>query len=275
MAAYTTCLRTICESLAGYTESVGYDKVNEVLDSAIPQIFDFDFPIYDAEYKNVLCRKIIRHYYMREIGAETYAQWKFWLGNKLNEIMPYYNQLYKSALLDFNPLYDVDVTTTRTGKVDGTTNVTDSSTGKDSKAVDKTGSGQNERTTTGKATSTNENTNVNMFSDTPQGALDELLFGGHLTDARRITDSSNGTDTTNGTDNGTFSNTEKITDITDRTESKTGKTVANTTEEYLEKVQGKHGTVSSSKMLMEYRKTFLNIDTMIINDMADLFFNLW
>lgn len=27
---------------------------------------------------------------------------------KLNTIMPYYNQLYKSALLEFNPLYDAD-----------------------------------------------------------------------------------------------------------------------------------------------------------------------
>ena len=275
MAAFTTHLRTICEGLAGYSESPGYAGVDDVLDKAIPLIFDFDFPVHDNEYKGVLCRKIISHYYMREIGAETYAQWKFWLRTRLNEIMPYYNQLYKSTLLEFNPLYDVDVTTTRSGNVDGTTDITDNSTGKDSKVVDKTGSGQSERTTAETSNSTNENTNVNMFSDTPQGALDELLFGGHLTDARRITDSGTGNVSNNGSDNGTFSNSEKIADTTDRTVSKTGKTVAKTTEEYLEKVQGKQGGTSSAKLLMEYRKTFLNIDAMVIGELSDLFFNLW
>lgn len=275
MAAFTTHLRTICEGLAGYSESPGYGGIDDVLDKAIPLIFDFDFPVHDAEYRNVLCRKIVSHYYMREIGAETYAQWKFWLRTRLNEIMPYYNQLYNSTLLEFNPLYDVDVTTTRSGKVDGSTDVTDNSTGNDSKIVAKTGSGESKRNTTDNSSTTNENTNVNMFSDTPQGALDELLFGGHLTEARRITDSGNGSVNSTGTDSGNYSNTENVNDTTNRTTNRTGKTVANTTEEYLEKVQGKQGGGSSARMLIEYRKTFLNIDTMVIEELADLFFNLW
>lgn len=47
------------------------------------------------------------------------------------------------------------------------------------------------------------------------------------------------------------------------------------TEDYLEHVQGKRGGVSYSKMLMEYRETFLNIDKMIIDELGDLFFGLW
>lgn len=46
-------------------------------------------------------------------------------------------------------------------------------------------------------------------------------------------------------------------------------------EEYTERVQGKMGTVSYSKLLQEFRETFLNIDMMIIENLSDLFFGLW
>ena len=49
----------------------------------------------------------------------------------------------------------------------------------------------------------------------------------------------------------------------------------NSTEEYLEKVSGKIGSGNYSEMLMKYRKTFLNIDMMVINELEDLFFGLW
>ena len=48
-----------------------------------------------------------------------------------------------------------------------------------------------------------------------------------------------------------------------------------TTEEYLEHVKGKTPGASYSKLLQEYRETFLNIDMMIIDDLSDLFFGLW
>ena len=46
-------------------------------------------------------------------------------------------------------------------------------------------------------------------------------------------------------------------------------------EEYIDNVVGKKSTVSFSKMLIEFRKTFLNIDMDIINDLQNLFFTLW
>ena len=111
MSKYTTEVRFICEQVAGYTESQGYSKTNEVIQAAIPKVFDFDFPIFDSDYRNVLCTKILRHYYTREICEETVGLWKFRLETRLNEIMPYYNKLYKSELIDFNPLYDTELTT--------------------------------------------------------------------------------------------------------------------------------------------------------------------
>ena len=46
-------------------------------------------------------------------------------------------------------------------------------------------------------------------------------------------------------------------------------------EEYTERISGKMGTVSYSKLLKEFRETFLNIDMMIIDNLSDLFFVLW
>ena len=113
MSWYTTELRYICENAAGFNESQDRPKINEIIEAARPKIFDFDYPIFDEEYRPVLETKILRHYYMREICSETVASWKFYLENMMNEIMPYYNQLYKSELIKFDPMHDHDYTTTK------------------------------------------------------------------------------------------------------------------------------------------------------------------
>ena len=115
MSKYTTEVRFLCESLTGHTESVGFNDTDAIITAAAPIIFSFDFPIFDTNYKLPLERKILRHYYTREISEETYGLWKLRLEDRLNVIMPYYNQLYQSALLSFNPFYDVDLTTEHTG----------------------------------------------------------------------------------------------------------------------------------------------------------------
>ena len=72
-----------------------------------------DYPIFDECHRKELNDKIIEHYYFREIGAETPDRFNFYLRRKMREIMPYYNQLYKSCLLEFNPFYNTDLTTKR------------------------------------------------------------------------------------------------------------------------------------------------------------------
>ena len=70
-----------------------------------------NYPIFDENYRKILNEKIINHYLFNEIGMETAELFKFYLNTTMREIMPYYNQLYKSELLEFNPLYDADLTT--------------------------------------------------------------------------------------------------------------------------------------------------------------------
>lgn len=108
MSVYTTQLRYVCERLAGRTESASYTETPAVIAAARPKLFDFEYPIYDRAYKPVLENKIINHFYFREIGAETVGQFKFMLARTMNEIMPAYNGLYRSADMSYNPFYDAD-----------------------------------------------------------------------------------------------------------------------------------------------------------------------
>lgn len=231
MSKYTTEVRYICETYAGLKESVGGSKVDEIIELAIPKVFDFEFPMFDEKYRKVLCKKILKHYYTREISEETVGLWKLRLNTRLNEIMPYYNQLYESALLEFNPLYDVEMVTTNKG----------------------TQTQKNEGNFKGVGSSSGVNTRREMYSDTPQGSLQNVESGEYLTNAKKTSD--NTSDTTNSESN-TTSN-------------------ANTIEDYITSVKGKTAGQSYSKLLKEFRSTFLNIDVEVINEISDLFFGLW
>lgn len=331
MSKYTTEVRYICESLAGLRESKGFNDVDEILNIATPQVFNFDFPIFDENYRFALEKKILRHYYTREIGMETYGAWKLKLQDKLCMIMPYYNELYKSATLEFNPFYDVDLTTDHSKETDGTSNTTsknvrdniDNTAGKysdntinhfneegasnsnDSGTSSTSDDGSESHTDT--RSGTNSNTRWDLYSDTPQGGIQgianaedpSLANNGYLTNARKITDSGADSDTNTGSSSyskdisnehereiantaskeGTSVSTKNGTTNADRTQKITddGKMtgVINNVESYLEHVKGKRGAVTYSKMLKEYRETFLNIDKLVIDELSDLFFGLW
>lgn len=117
--------------------------------------FDFglkDYPIFDEEYRELLNNKILMHYYMDEIGFETAGLFKVYLNNKMNEIMPYYNELYKKQkdlLLNFDKTTNLTETFTRD-------NTTDTNT---------------------KSNSTSSNTasgsSKNVYQDTPMGNITE------------------------------------------------------------------------------------------------------
>lgn len=149
MSKYTTEVRFICESEAGYTESKGFNSIDEILTIAAPKIFNFDFPIFDENYRLPLEKKILRHYYTREISEETVGLWKLRLQDRLCMIMPYYNKLYESELLQFNPLYDVDLTRTHTGESEGDEDTTKNTTTETDSTLDKTNS-ETDNVTTGR-----------------------------------------------------------------------------------------------------------------------------
>lgn len=299
MSKYTTEVRYICEHFSGLSESVGYDDVEQVIKNCLPKVFDFNFPIFDESYRSVLETKILRHYYTREIGLETVGLWKLKLNTKLNEIMPYYNQLYKSELIEFNPLYDVEITRERKTEGKGTKDTENSENRNGENHAETSQSNTNSVTENGVDNGSlngtadgtqNQNTSgsgTKMYSDTPQGAITDLQAGKYLTNA--TVDSANNTfsgashDSNTQTSENTRNNETNTEGSTDS--SNDGKysssmdgysnTTLSNTEDYLEHVIGSNGGESFSKRLNDYRATFINIDMMVINDLEELFFGLW
>lgn len=279
MSKYTTELRYICETEAGLSESVGQTKIKDVIAKAIPKIFDFDFPIFDESYRNVLETKILKHYYTREIGLETYGLWKLKLDTKLNEIMPFYNQLYKSALLEFNPLYEVDYSKTGNRDASGTRDNTENNSESYDESNDYNES-HNESTTNsndGTLTKGTTTTTTNYYSDTPQGAISNVIDGTYLTNATYNVVGNTGSDNTSnsGSVDSEDSSKNKYEKDGNRRGSKSSNSNLTDTESYLESVRGKMSSKSYSTLLMEYRETFINIDMMLIEELSDLFFGLW
>lgn len=236
MSKYTTQVRFICETSANLTESTGFNDIESVLDKSWSKIFS-NFPIFDEKYRAELCKKILRHYYTREICCETVGRWKLFLSDKMNNIMPYYNQLYQSELLKIQPLVSVDRSVSHQGR------------GRETKITKSNATNTNSSRTDG-STDT-----WSYYSDTPQGGINGLDSNDYLTNATHNT----GTDGTNSTVNGATSGNE---------------TGEGTREDmYVDKVLGYEG--NQSEMLLKFRETFLNIDMMIIDELKDLFFTLY
>lgn len=307
MSKYTTEVRYICEQKAELKESVGFNSINSVLEKSWDKIFTTNWEIFDESYRKILCEKILRSYYTREICAETVGLWQLWLDSTLCEIMPMYNQLYKTTIYEFNPLYNTDMTTTFTKTVTG--NDIKRTTGNNSKWNDVSTSSKNTKTddyivkdssktnSTSKGNTNSESSNndtfdeTNKFNDTPQGGVNGIESGNYLTDIRMI--SRTGT-TTNSSDenstsslNGTYTNENlnKGTTVNDGTArsntTETGTTNASetgtseTTETWTEKVMGKNNSENYGQLLVEFRKSIINIDKMIIDELKPLFMQLW
>ena len=282
MSKYTTEVRFICEQYANLSESQGYSNVEEIIQKALPKIFDFSFPIFDENYRNVLCTKIIKHYYTREIGCETVGLWKLWLNVKMNEVMPYYNQLYKSELLEFNPLYTKNVTNSHKNEygsnAEENESINDTTTETRKTEVNGNTSSTNTTETTGSGTSDSSVTEWDLFNDTPQGSVVNISDNTYLTNATKNTNETTGNSSTKNNSSGSGSVTNAETNNTSGNTTyghiRGNSNQLKSTEEYTEEVLGYDG-ISASDLLSKFRETFLNIDMLIIEECSDLFFQLW
>lgn len=263
MSKYTTQIRYICESLAGQEQSKGFNSVDEIITTAAPLVFNFNYPIFDEQYRLPLEKKILMHYYTREIGEETVGLWKLRLNTRMCEIMPYYNRLYESELIKFDPMSDIEITTSHERQNDNSQNTT----GEETRNI--TGKTTTKSSGNSQAEGKQSDKSLDLYSDTPQGAITNVENGTYLTNARKETN-----ERTNNDDSSFTS--DVATDTTDNTSiNKTDSVIYKNTEEYIQTISGKKGGTSYSNMLTEFRNTFLNIDLMIINELSDLFFGLW
>ena len=204
MAKYTITIKTLIDN-----------NFNFKMDS---------YPIFDENYRNTLNQNILYHYYENEIGFETASLFRFYLNQKLNEIMPYYNELYKvqKKLIDENLLLNnVNLTETLHGS-----NKTETS-----------------------STSQSLSNGKNLYQDTPQGKISQ-------------TDIDNQSWATNLT-----LNKNKIEDESNAT--------GNGTNEYLKTIIGNNGGKFNIDVLNDIKNNLLNIDMMIINDLNELFMQIF
>ena len=79
--------------------------------------------------KDKLAKKIVDHYYMREIGFETPWLFQHYVKTTMNEIMERKLPLIYSASINYDPLVNVDYTETFERTIDNTVSGTDTSSG--------------------------------------------------------------------------------------------------------------------------------------------------
>lgn len=317
MSTYTTTVQEIVEYLKGDTPSTAFGKLgslnlNDVMTEAVlNQIFGDPaalntecFPIIgdDNDKRIDLERKILKHYYTREIGCETAQLWVMRVRNRMNEIMPYYNKLYSAELEVFNgytikikPFNNFDLqitdkrdnnkdeqgTDTRSGKNDKNTTATDKNTAVTDTTTNTTGT--TDGSTSGASTS--NGTQDSRNSDTPQGTMAGVIDETYLTSvgigknssSNSNSGESHGTSEQNTTYKDSVTKEDTATGTSAETFSNEGNTKRTVTEaeNYVRSMIGKEGGESYGKLYKEFTEAIYNIDLRIINELKDLFMGVW
>ena len=129
MSKYTTTIKDICESFIPTQELWSMDlSVQRIIDKSQNKFFDFDFPFYSSDAKDLYVFKtyFLLRYWNNYIGFETLGMWKTAFLSRMHELMPYYTKLY-DAIQNDNPFTNINVTFTETekGNEKTTTNSTD------------------------------------------------------------------------------------------------------------------------------------------------------
>lgn len=206
--------------------------------------------------KKAFEQKILDHYRFRQIGQETVGRWLHYFRTRIREIMPYYVQLYEFEAKWFNvddPLESYNLVET----FDETSHGTGTQTS--------TGSSENTSESSGtvKTTKTGAADHERKFSDTPQGSINNL--DNYMSEAtRENTDTSEtGNDTSTGTATVTGS------DSSESSSENNGSTTHTLTR------RGNIGVQPLGTEVKNIRDAFINIDHMVINELKDLFLQVY
>lgn len=224
-----------------------------------------------------LNQKLLNHYKYREIGFETVGRFVDELEIAMCEIMPRYNELFKTIeiMSDIDdPFGNVDVTETTVE-----TSTTDTS-GNSSGNTESKGTSTN-KDTTNTSTKSNDNSTVdneanhnskNVSSETPSNELDitadnidSVPYADKVTwnkdnnnDTSKTSTQSTGASATTSNVTGSENNTSKTDTVT------TGKSTSKTEHTY-HKV-GNQGVNTYAHDMNEFRTSIIDIVTDIIND---------
>lgn len=236
-------------------------ELREIVESGV-DIWDFDYPsYYKGTEKTAFEKKVIDHYYFRQIGQETVGRFLHVFRTKIQEIMPYYVELYKTKEIMAgieDPFGNVDITETFSQTTTGSNS--ENSTG----STDTTVNGNVESISTG--TDNHSIENLKKFSDTPQSSANSVNQG-YLTNVTSDT----------GSDKRNLSNTSETTDYN---ESLTTHSIANTgtnetTIEHTFTKKGNQGVNTYAHDMIEFRKSIIDVDMMIITALNECFLGVY
>ena len=188
MSSVTTQLRYIVHQLCDDKDIEDYTDESNWPDIA-NDLGLSDYPIYDETHRDELNAKIIRHYWLREIGSETVAQFKWRLRDAMFLVMPRYNWEYEQ--LDKLIAQNAGFST----RGDSYTE-----TYIDNKIGDRKQSQENLNCSLSNASSTDisDSTMNNQFEDTPMDMLGDENYA-----TNRTNETNHVSDTTNSLNNST------------------------------------------------------------------------
>ena len=239
------------------------------------ELFDFDYPVTDPNFKEKIEEDVTEYFYSYEIGFETPDMFKQKFRAKFRRIMTYYNELYNTTLLEYNPLINYKMSElmeqlTNTGHSEDSIQDLTSNTQTDDEST-RTDNLQ----TTSDSTRTDNLTRTIDESNTTSDYPQQPIAGGSYASGAGERDS---TEVNTGTvlDEGTTSQTGTVKDAgtgnTNRTDNTTSNRTGTSTVnlDYEKTIEGLTGT-SYQDLIAKERDNILRISNMIINDLKTLF----
>lgn len=203
---------------------------------------------------------------------------------RLCEVMPYFNQLYDTLDKKFDYLLDLDIAEDFSANETKQEDVNFKS--KENNDTDTT----NDTTFTGKTTTdttrdenltstvTGNPTSHVMHNDFPQAPLQTKDYATYEDYTQNVLSENTNTDTslTDNVDVNTNDTTKNIvTTNQDIDYNSTNNLSGNRDNTHTLKRKGLSGGKSYSQLLIEYRQSLINVDTMVIDSLADLFMSIY
>lgn len=277
MASYTMPLRDYIEM---WSQDRPELSTRERIEIGRTKLFDFPYPIFDQKYKKEFETKFIRNFYMKEIGFETEELFKFRLENWLTINMPYFNNLYVSETLEYDPLINSEMKNTHNKKNtksqrdnrDTNMDVKQNGTANGTSSVDGTSSA------TSTLSDTEDNFERKIHSDTPDSRLTITSKDGEgvIEYASSINEENennkrNQSGTQKGTTGEKAESKQSTTNTGNQKATDSYDSDISENEDFILQRVGKIGVMTYPDMVQKWRKSFLRIDKQIFDEMNQLF----
>lgn len=280
MSSYTMELRKVCDIYSQEEVESWFSSYN--LEDYLTEEQIETISTAGMWTKQKLAKKIVDHYFMREIGFETPYLFRHFAKTKMQEIMERKLPLIYSKSIEFNPLVNVDFTEEYTKNSQGSNTNAQASNNTENITEDKTISNIGTSTNAGTSSSTSNNTSsgLTVNSDTPQGQITKanILAGNYASSTSANENTATITDNTQTSNNGSVSNTETTDNDITRTNNETiNSNGSNTNKEtFVRTMKGNSGSITTAQhLIQQYRDIIVGVDEEIINELNSLFIGLF